>query len=167
MKLKSLNLFIFSTLLFFQPMLCVASSLILKIDSSTKIYKDHNQFELSVTFYNASDKPIIVFPAYLRRKYTPLGNHNVHFNPYPGPVIDPWRTAIILTPRESKSIRFKGMRNGDGLWSLEPGKYTLSVSLDVATTFSYYSLKKKFKGIDIWRGSVESESIEINYLNEP
>jgi hypothetical protein len=164
MKLKSLSIFVFTIGLFYQPVFCFASSLTLKIESPTKTYKIPSQFELLITFHNISDKPFIVFPAHVRRKYTPLDGQNVRFNPYPGPAIDPWRTAIVLKPGEIKTTTFKGMRNGDGDWHLEPGRYELCVTLYVATTSSFETQTNKYKGIDIWRGNAASESIKIHYL---
>ena len=166
MKSKTLSLYFFSIGLLVNSAFCIAAPLTVKIDSSTKTYHKNIEFELTVTFHNTSDKPFIVFPAYIRRKYIALDGQNAQFNRYPGPVIDPWPTAIILNGGEIKTTKFTGMRNGDGIWSLEPGRYDLSVSLDVATTSTFGTTPDKYKDMDIWRGNAASEMIRINYLTE-
>ena len=166
MKLKTLSLYIGVMGLCAIPVICFASSLVLTIDSSTKSYKNHDEFEMSVTFHNTSDKPYVVFPAYVRRIYIPIDGQNAQFTTYPGPVINPWSTAITLNGREMKTIKFSGMRNGDGFWGLEPGRYDLSVSLFIATSSTFATDDEKYKDVDVWRGKVESEKIRIHYLTE-
>ena len=164
MTIKHIYLCIFVVIIFIIPATGFSSSLTLKIDSPTKTYKQNNQFELSVTFYNTSNNPFIVFPAYIKRKYIPLDGQKAIFKPYPGPVVDPWPGAIIIRGRGNNTAMFKGMRNGDGIWNLEPGRYELSVNLFVATTSSFGTTPTLFSDIEIWRGKVESNSISINYL---
>lgn len=166
MQIKTLSIYSCLIGLLFNPVFCHASSLILKIDSPTKRYKDHNQFVLSVAFHNTGDQSYIVFPAYIRRKYIPLDGQKAQYYPYPSPVIDPWSSAIVLSGREINKITFKGMRDGDGFWRLEPGQYDLSVSLFVANTSAFGTVANKYKDIEIWRGMVESENIRVNYLNK-
>lgn len=161
MQLKFLSVLVYTVGFIFQPILCFASTLTLIIESSAKIYENHNQFELSVKFHNISDKPFIVFPVYVRRKYTSLDSQGFHYSPLPAPAIDPWRSAIILASGQSKTITFNGMRDGNGVWRLTPGRYKLSVSLRVASTSSFETWGK-YKGIDVWRGIAESKSIIIN-----
>ncbi len=162
MQLKFLSVWVCTIGFIFQPALCFASTLTLIIESPAKIYENHNQFELSVKFYNISDKSFIVFPAYVRRKYTSLDNQNFRYSPLAAPAIDPWPSAIILASGQSKTITFNGMRDGNGVWHLTSGRYKLSVSLHVASTSSFETWGK-YKGIDVWRGIAESKSIIINY----
>ena len=148
-----------------QPVFCFASSLVIKIDSPTKSYKKHHQFKLLVTFSNISKQSFIVFPAYIRREYTPLDSQSSQYSPYPGPVIDPWRGAISLKPGQSETVTYDGMRDGDGVWSLMAGRYKLAVRLNVLpNNYDYSTPNKKIVGTNIWLGNIKSESININYL---
>ncbi len=162
MQLKFLSALVCTVGFIFQPTLCFSSTLTLIIESPAKVYEDHNQFELSVKFHNISDKPFIVFPAYVRRKYTSLDSQSFRYLALPAPAINPWPGAIILASGQSKTITFNGMRDGNDRWHLTPGRYKLSVSLHVASTSSFETWGK-YKGIDVWRGIAESKNIIINY----
>ena len=166
MKLNAISLYLCIVALFSNTAFCYASSLTLTIDSSTKTYANHQQFELAVVFHNTSDKTYIVFPAYLRRTYIPLDGQHAEFKVYPGPVISPWPSAMILNPGEIKTVKYKGMSNGDGFWNLEPGRYELSVSLHIAATSYFGAVPKKYKDITVWRGHVASGKIAITYLGK-
>lgn len=175
MRLHTFSRFACAIGLIFQSAVCFASSLEIQIDSPTRNYgyKGQTQFKLLVTFSNSSAKSFVVFPYLVRRKYVPLDGQNVRFLPYPGPKIDPWYSAITLHPGQKKTIIYNGMKNGDGKWRLNPGRYKLSVTLDVPNSSYYPSLlnsahsrsliKNGKKDIDVWHGSAVSNSIRINY----
>ena len=167
MVLKLLICLIFLIGFTSQPLSCLASSLQIKIDSPTKFYTNPNLFKLAVTIYNTGEQPFVVFPAYTRRVYKPLDEQSFQYSPYPGPVIDPWYSAISLELGHSQTLTFNGMQDRDGVWNLTPGRYELSVSLNVLPN-SYYSLSpsKNIEGIDIWHGEIESKSIYIKFFEQ-
>jgi len=147
------------------PVFCFASSLIIEIDSPTKPYKKHHQFKLLVTFSNISSQSFVVFPSYIRREYKPLDGQRLRYTPYPGPVIDPWFGAILLEPGESETITYEGMRDGDGMWDLMPGRYKLAATLNVLpNNYDYPTPNKQIVGANIWLGNIKSNKININYL---
>ncbi len=148
--------------------IALASSLTVEIDSYTKSYSDPDQFSLAVTFTNTDDKSVVVFPAYLRRQYVSLEKGKARYHPSPGPVIDPWRTAIELKSGESKTVSFQEMQSGDGYWGLEHGRYKLRVQLLVGPN-PYRSPHRDtpFEGVDIWIGEVESETVDIHFMEKP
>jgi hypothetical protein len=60
------------------------------------------------------------------------------------------------------------MRDGDGLWKIEPGRYELRVSLSVSgdTAKSAEEHVAHF-GAAIWQGTLESPAILVTYTPIP
>jgi len=167
MRTKLLIYIVCVAVLAVKPVFCFASSLTIKINSPTKSYQNHHQFKLLVTFSNVSKQSFVVFPAYIRREYSPLDGQSIQYTPYPGPVIDPWFSAILLDPGQSKIVTYNGIRDGDGLWNLMPGRYQLAVTLNVLpNSYDYPTPNKKMAGKNIWHGNITSETINIDYLHE-
>ena len=166
MGLKTVGLCLIFVGFAFTTSYSVASNLELTLASSTSSYSNPNEFNLSVTFQNTSDKQFIVFPVYVRRNYTSLDGKKAEYIPYPGPAINPWPTAIVLNGGEVKTANFKGMQNGDGIWTLEPGQYELGAILTIAPEAIFGVVPDKYKGMDIWRGSIETGVIKIHYLGD-
>jgi hypothetical protein len=56
------------------------------------------------------------------------------------------------------------MRDGDGVWNIEPGRYELAVTLNVSddTAKSADAHVAQF-GATIWQGNVESAAILVTY----
>ena len=152
-----------------QLALGVEQSLSLRIDSPTREFNDPDQFVLSIEIQNMSGETCVVFPAYLRRNFLPIEGQGAQFVAYPGPVINPWPTALLLNAGERKTVTLSGVeKQGEGVWKLERGSYNLSVSLHVAptSTFGVENPGEEFRNKPVWRGSVESNSITIRYLDQ-
>ena len=143
-------------------------SLEIRIESRSKEVNDISQFVLSVEFHNLSNEEYVVFPAYLRRNFKAVDGQEVRFQPYPGPAVNPWPTAILLKASERKAITLKGVNSAEGMWELEYGHYDLSVSLQVmpTSTFGAGDVLELFRNKPIWRGTVKSNSMTIWYHDE-
>ena len=149
-----------------QPVYSLEPSIKIRIDSTTKEFKDPAKFVLIVEIYNMTGEGLVIFPAYINRSFKPLDGQDSHFNPYPGPAVDPWLTAILIDAGERKTIKMRGLKkHGVGFWVLEHGNYNLSVTMHVAPTsiFGVETRKGKFRNSIIWRGTAESNSIKIRY----
>jgi hypothetical protein len=149
---------------------CTPSSadLVIRIESPTTEYEEPAIFELWVIFRNGGDTPIIVLPQRLRRTYVSLGDGDAAYSPYPGPPIAPWKDAFLLRPGQSHRMRLLGMRDGDGVWSLEPGRYDLSVRLIVTSEAIEASRAQvAHLGAAIWQGDIRSPSVRVTFSAAP
>jgi hypothetical protein len=60
------------------------------------------------------------------------------------------------------------MRDGDGVWNLDPGSYELSIRLSVTSdAVEASSSQVKDLGAAIWQGDIQSSSIRVSYLPSP
>ena len=144
------------------------SALVIRIESSTSEYEAPAGFELSVILRNNGDSPIIVLPQRLRRTYVSLGGGAARYSPYPGPPMKPWKDAFVLLPGQSRTITVRGMRDGDGVWNLEPGRYELRVRLSVPPEAVEASRSQvEHLGGAIWQGDIQSSSIRVTYSPAP
>jgi hypothetical protein len=117
---------------------------------------------------NNGGAPVIVLPQSLRRQYLSIGAGAARYSPYPGPPISPWKDAFLLRPGQSRTLTVRGMRDGDGVWNLEPGRYELSIRLSVTSdTVEASSSQVKDLGAAIWEGDIQSSSIRVTYLPGP
>jgi hypothetical protein len=144
------------------------AALAIQVESSTHEYEEPAKFELSVVLRNNGAAPVIVLPQSLRREYVSLDAGVARYSPYPGPPIKPWKDAFLLRPGESRTLAVRGMRDGDGVWNLEPGRYELSIRLSVTPAAAEASSSKvKDIGTAIWQGDIHSSSIRITYSPAP
>lgn len=117
---------------------------------------------------NIGGSPVIVLPQSLRRQYLSLGAGAAHYSPYPGPPIRPWKDAFLLRPGQSRTLTFRGMRDGDGVWKVDPGRYELSIRLSVTSgEVEASSSQVKDLGAAIWQGDIQSSSIRVTCLPAP
>jgi len=145
-----------------------SASLVVRVESATREYEEPEQFELSVIFQNDGGGPVIVLPQSLRRQYRSLGAGTARYSPYPGPPIRPWKDAFLLRRGESRTLVLRGMRDGDGMWSVEPGRYELSIRLSVTSeAVEASSSQVKALGAPIWQGDIQSSSIRVTYSPAP
>ena len=142
-------------------------SLEFRIDSPMEEFKDSDQFVLLVEIQNISDEACVAFPAYIRTEWKPTEGQGARFVAYPGPVVDPWPTAILLNGGQIKTIALRGLKNADGVWLLEHGSYHLSVSLRVAPTSTFnVNRNGQFENKAICRGTFQSNSVTVRYSDE-
>jgi len=144
------------------------ASLAIRIQSSTPIYDDPSAFELSVIVQNRGSIPLVILPQALRRVYSAVGSGSAEYSPYPGPPVPPWKGAFCLQPGQTRTLTFVGMRDGDGSWKIEPGRYELRVSLSVSgdTAKSAEEHVSHF-GAAIWQGNLQSPAIFVTYTPIP
>jgi hypothetical protein len=65
-------------------------------------------------------------------------------------------------------MRLLGMRDGDGVWSLEPGRYDLSVRLIVTSEAIEASRAQvAHLGAAIWQGDIRSPSVRVTFSAAP
>ncbi len=65
-------------------------------------------------------------------------------------------------------MRLLGMRDGDGVWSLEPGRYDLSVRLSVTLEAIEASrVQVERLGAAIWQGDIRSPSVQVTFSAAP
>jgi hypothetical protein len=130
----------------------------------TPNYKDFNSFQLSVIFENVGEQNIVILPQSIRRNYRSKGHGAAKYVPFPGPRIYPLKDAFTLSPGQRNEINFVGMRDGDGIWMLEPGAYDLSIRYAVSQDLvSSYTRDLPDSNARIWRGSIESEKITVKF----
>ena len=140
------------------------AALNLEIQTASAEYREPEKFELSLVFRNDGDAPIIVLPQSLRREYGSMGSGAARYSPYPGPPIEPWRDAFLLGPGQSRTLTVHGMRDGDGVWVLEPGTYDLRLRLRVTPEVVEASRSQLEElGGEIWQGDMRSSGIRIRY----
>jgi hypothetical protein len=144
------------------------ASLTIRVQSSTPIYDDPSAFELSVIVQNRGSSPLVVLPQALRRVYAALGSGSAEYSPYPGPPVPPWKGAFSLQPGQTRTLTFVGMRDGDGSWKIEPGRYELRVRLSVSgdTAKSAEEHVAHF-GATIWQGNLQSSATLVTYRPVP
>jgi hypothetical protein len=136
----------------------------LSIRSPTQNYKDPNAFQLFLLFKNAGKEKIIILPQSIRRNYQSKGHGAVKYVPFPGPRIYPLKDAFTLLPGRRNEINLVGMRDGDGIWMLEPGTYDLSIRYTVSQDLvSPYARDFPDSNARIWMGSVESGKLTIKF----
>jgi hypothetical protein len=157
---------------------CIAASLLqtaassatltVQVESLTREYGKPAEFQLSVVFRNDGEAPVIVLPQSLRRIYVSLDDGVARYSPYPGPPIKPWRDAFLLQPGQSRAIAVRAMRDRDGVWNLEPGRYELSVRLTV-TPAAVEASRPHLGHLQaaIWQGDVRSSRIRVTYSPAP
>jgi hypothetical protein len=127
-------------------------------------YKDFNSFQLSVIFENVGKEKIIILPQSIRRNYQSKGHGAAKYIPFPGPRIYPLKDAFTLLPGQKNEINLVGMRDGDGIWMLEPGTYDLSIRYTVSQDLvSSYARDLPDTNARIWTGSIESEKITVKF----
>ena len=144
------------------------AALVIQVESSTRKYEESARFELSVILRNNGDVPVVVLPQSIRRTYVSLGGGAARYSPYPGPPIRPWKDAFLLQPGQSRTMTVRGMRDGDGVWYLEPGRYELSIRLSVTPDAVEASWSQvKHLGAAIWHGDIRSSSIRVIYSPAP
>jgi hypothetical protein len=142
--------------------------LAIQIQSSTPSYGDPAAFEFSVIVQNRGDFPLVVLPQAIRRDYSALDSGSVEYLPYPGPRIPPWGGAFSLQPGQTRTLTLIGMRDGDGSWNIEAGRYELRVILSVSGDMAR-SAKEHVAhfGAAIWQGDLQSSAIVITYTPIP
>lgn len=144
--------------------------LLVSVSSSTPTYDYPASFRLSITFENRSEKPLVILPALLHRHYLQLETGRAKYVPYPGPLILPWKGAFVLSAQTNRVIETKGMRDGDGVWVLEPGSYQISVKYAVDSELEAEreaaELPLQLAKIPIWYGELESKPIKIFFATE-
>jgi len=134
----------------------------LSIDTPTQNYKDSNAFQLSVLFENVGKEKIILLPQSIRRNYQAKGQGAAKYVPFPGPRISLWKDAFTLLPGQKNKINLVGMRNGDGIWTLELGAYDLSIRYIVPLDWTNaYARDFPDSKAQLWTGSIESEKLTI------
>jgi hypothetical protein len=136
----------------------------LDLYTPTPDYKDPNSFQLSVIFENVGKDRIIILPQSIRRNYQSKGHGTAKYVPFPGPRIYPLKDAFTLLPGQKNEINLVGMRDGDGIWMLEPSTYDLfiryTVSQDLVSSYA-----RDFPGSNarIWTGTIESGKLTIKF----
>ncbi len=137
----------------------------LRVQSAAPTYDDAASFSLEVVFENVGDTPVGILPPVIRRRYRALGSGRATYIPYPGPPIYPWRGAFALGPGEVRSVTVVGMRDGDGIWALEPGAYELSVRYIVDESVAGPSVpieaRRELGRAKIWVGQLESPAVTV------
>jgi hypothetical protein len=140
------------------------ANLTIRVQSSTPLYDDPPAFELSVIVENRGGIPLVVLPQALRRVYSAVGSGSAEYTPYPGPPVPPWKGAFSLQPGQTRTLTFVGMRDGDGSWKIEPGRYELRVILSVSgDTAKSAEEHVAHLGAAIWQGNLQSSAILITY----
>ncbi len=138
--------------------------LLLGLYTSTPNYKDFNLFQLSVMFENVGKEKIVILPQSIRRHYESRGHGAAEYIPYPGPRIYPLKDAFTLLPGQRNEINFVGMRDGDGIWKLEPGPYDLSIRYIVSQDLVLsYARDLPDSNARIWAGTIESGKLTIKF----
>jgi len=127
-------------------------------------YKDFNSFQLSVIFENLGEEKIVILPQSIRRNYQSKDHDAAKYVPFPGPRIYPLKDAFTLLPGQRNEINLIGMRDGDGIWTLEPGTYDLSIRYTVSQDLvSSYARDFPDSNARIWTGSIESKKITVKF----
>jgi hypothetical protein len=131
---------------------------------SIPIYKDPNTFQLSIVFENLGKEKITIIPQSLHRNYQARGQGATKYVPFPGPRLSPWKDASTLFPGQKNRINLVGMRDGDGIWILEPGIYDLSIRYIVPRDWvEAYARDFPDSEARLWTGSIESGKLTIKF----
>jgi len=146
------------------PLADLAESLEIRAESPAPRYSVPERFHFVVTIRNRAKNALVILPGGIRRVYKALDRGSAGYVPFPGPPLSPWRNAFLLFPGESRTMEFQGMRDGDGVWMLDPGEYLLAirmtVSADVANSPDFRS---SWPGIPVWHGECASEPTPVTY----
>jgi hypothetical protein len=146
----------------------VFACLDVQIETSTREYGEPAEFDLSVIVRSGCSAPVIVLPQSIRRNYVSVGSGAAQYSPFPGPPINPWQDAFLLRPSQSQTLMVRGMRDGDGVWNLERGRYEMSIRLTVTPEAAKASaLQVKNPGAPIWEGDIRSSNIRVIYSPAP
>jgi len=130
----------------------------------TPNYKDLNSFQLSVIFENVGKDKIIILPQSIHRNYQSRDQGTAKYVPFPGPRMSPWKDAFTLFPGHKNKIKLVGMRDGDGIWGLEPGTYDLSIRYIVPRDWvETYARDFPDSEAQLWTGSIESGKLTIKF----
>ena len=144
------------------------ANLTIRVESSTPVYDDPAIFELSVIIQNLGSSRLVVLPQSLRREYSAAASGSATYTPYPGPPVPPWKGAFSLEPGQSRTLAFVGMRDGDGSWKIDPGRYELRVRLSVSGETARSAEKHVAHfGAAIWRGNLQSSAILVTRKPTP
>ena len=138
----------------------------LYIDEYFVTYDDPGSFLLGVLFENVGEEPVVILPSQIRRQYRPLDTATITYVPYPGPRSPPWEGAFTLQPKETHRLMVGGMRDGDGMWDLEPGAYRLSLRYLVTDETASYVSPVLDKKPSVWVGEVQSSEITVRFEPE-
>ena len=137
------------------------------LDDYPLVYEEPETFVLQVSFENRGDTPIVVLPSSIHRQYQPLADGRVTYRPFPGPRVSPWEHAVAIQPRQIHSVTLTGMQDGDGLWTLEPGTYRLSVRYlvtpDLANGAGVEKEQASSLDGDVWVGELETREVTLRY----
>jgi len=126
--------------------------------------KDSNTFQLSVLFENLGNEKLIILPESIHRNYQSRDQGTAKYVPFPGPRISPWKDAFTLLPDRKNEIKLIGMRDGDGLWILEPGTYDLSIRYIIPQDWAAaYGRDFPNSKVQLWTGSIESGKLTIKF----
>ena len=137
------------------------------LDDYPLVYEEPETFVLQVSFENRGDTPILVLPSSIHRQYQPLADGRVTYRPFPGPRVSPWEHAVAIQPRQFHIVTLTGMQDGDGLWTLEPGTYRLSVRYlvtpDLANGAGVEKEQASAPDGDIWVGELQTREVTLRY----
>jgi hypothetical protein len=136
----------------------------LGIFTPTPNYGDPETFKLSLLFENLGKEKISVLSQSIRRNYQSKGQGTAKYVPFPGPRISPWKDIFTLLPGQRNEIKLVGMRDGDGIWVLEPGTYDLSIWYVVPQDLvSAYARDFPESKTELWTGDIESGRLIIKF----
>jgi hypothetical protein len=136
----------------------------ISVYTPTQNYKDPNTFQLSVLFENLGKEKLIILPGSMNWNYQSRDQGTAIYVPFPGPRISPWRDAFTLLPDRKNEMKLVGMRDGDGLWVLEPGTYDLSIRYIVPQDrAAAYARDFPNSKVQLWTGSIESRKLIIKF----
>lgn len=139
-----------------------------QVETSTHEYDEPAAFELSVILRSDCRAPVVVLPQSLRRRYASVGSGAALYSPFPGPPIKPWQDAFSLHPGQERTLVVRGMRDGDGVWSLEPGRYEMRIRLNVTPETAKASASDVGNLVGtIWEGDIQSSVIRVVYSPAP
>ena len=144
------------------------AGLSLRVLSSSPAHDDPAKFQLEAVFHNRGDSAVVILPAAMRRSYTASSGGTARYLPYPGPPIAPWQGAFLLRPGERHALEFTGMRDGDGIWNLDPGDYELALRLHVTPEFAHAAEQHAEElGATVWVGELLSAPIAVRFAPVP
>ena len=141
------------------------AGLFVRAHSSTPTYSGPADFHFAVVLANREDSAVVVLPGALRRSYTPRSGGAARYIPFPGPRLAPWKGAFLLLPGQTHTLEFTGMRDGDRIWDLEPGRYELTVRFHVTPDLAR-SAEAHIEelGAPAWEGEATSDPIAVSFV---
>ena len=144
------------------------AGLFVRAYSSTPTYSDPADFHLAVTLDNGGDSAVVILPGAIRRSYTPRSGGAARYMPFPGPRLAPWKGAFLLLPGQAHTLEFTGMRDGDGIWDLERGRYELTVRFHVTPNLARSAeAHTEDLGAPAWVGDITSDPIAVSFVAQP